>query len=367
MKKNYIVLYYFVQILISLALLEGISYFFLTHTTNPLYRARRILQVDSELGWRQQPNLSTSFEANSLWTDSLGFRINSSAHTIDINQAELITLGPSSAFGWGVSSEETYTQLAAEALKLPALNASEIGYSSLQGLRLYQQYFSYLPKAKAALIAYGVNDLDKFRFFAESFESDKDFFEKSPFQFSLLSRLAKFSSLTSLLSLGSQELSYHWDCRSLTHISQRSNIDQSMLALKELIMHLKENHITPFLINTPYYLAHRPSDFDRDLMLRNYRQAEAAANVGNCREALTYLQLAKAQEPERVAQDVQLFNIALRYFSEESHVSLIDAYQLLDTHNADKNFVDPVHPSAIGHQIISRQVIKSVLHSLNGN
>jgi hypothetical protein len=365
MKRRSQFFYYLLQILLSLILLEGISYFFLTHSANPLYRARRILQVDGQLGWRQQFQLNTTFESKPLWTDQRGFRINSPRDIVRPQDAELITLGPSSAFGWGVAGDETYTSLTAEAVKLRALNASEIGYSSLQGQRLYQQYFTELPRARVALIAYGINDLDRFRFFAESFENDSDFFARAPFHFPLLTRAAKLSALLSLVSLGSQELAYHWDCRPLALIQQRSGIDKSMDVLKELIAHLREQRITPVLINTPYHLRQKNSDFDRHLMSRDYSQAQLAARAGNCSEALASLQQAKAQEPERIAQDVQLFNIALRDFSEESRVSLIDAYRLLDTADADKNFVDPVHPSALGHRIISRQVIKSVLHSLN--
>ena len=104
-----------------------------------LARAHLVLEPDAELGWRQRPNLDTSFEGQELHTNSIGLRgrENYTPHP------KVLVLGPSSTFGWGVTELESYPgQLQAALARAGGasvvINAGEIGFSLVQGRRLYE-------------------------------------------------------------------------------------------------------------------------------------------------------------------------------------------------------------------------------------
>jgi hypothetical protein len=74
-------------------------------------------------------------------TDSNGFRTDdetSDDASGTPQVVEVLVLGPSSAFGWGVEYHETYAVVVARTAGQGLLNASQVGY--------------------------GINDIDRFRF-----------------------------------------------------------------------------------------------------------------------------------------------------------------------------------------------------------
>lgn len=356
--------FYLTQLLLCLLIFEAVAYFFLLGSGNALYRTRRILQTDPALGWRARPGLDTAFEKQPLITDSRGFRLWKIPPVGSASAApQLLTLGPSSAFGWGVRAEETYHELTAQTLHIPALNASQIGYSSVQGELLWKQL---QPDRKAqdglprfALLAYGINDLDKFRFYGANGERDKDFFRKSPVQLGVFDRSPSLNFLSLFLILA-DEFSYHVNCGALASVSQRVSIPDFIATMDRLAAGLNARGFRPILINTPYYLPPfppvRPGDINAE-----YTRVQELARQGHCAEALAHLQTAKQLEPERVRQDVLILNQELTRLAARRQLTLIDAYMALQDGSEPLNFVDPVHPSPRGHRIISRQILETVL------
>lgn len=148
-----------------------------------LSRITRILRRDPDLFWTQRPGLETVFAGVPLSLNSLGFR--GPEPEARKSGLRIAVLGASPALGWGAREEDTYAALLRKRLKaggkpVEIINASVIGYSSFQGLKLLRK--TVLPlKPDLVIITYGVNDPDKYRFLMDSGLSDKDVKPASPF------------------------------------------------------------------------------------------------------------------------------------------------------------------------------------------
>lgn len=339
------------QFLVCFLFLETFSYFFLKHSSNPLYRARRILTFHSELGWMQKGNLDTTFEGQSVYTDENGYRINADGK---INPT-LLTLGPSSAFGWGVSAEETYTSIVGEKAG-GYLNASGIGHSIYQGNKVWRTLSTENPKI--VLIAYGVNDLDKFRFFDIGSSPDREYFAEN-LRPGLLDSVN--FNITNVLSLAVNLASQQTSCEKLKQTSVRVPWDEYEEILRKILREMKLRLISPVVINTPYYLKNPRKEFKIETIEEAYAKASFLAREGKCKEALETLKVARSWEPENILYQVQLFNKKLAQLTAEEKVPLVDAFSLLK-HQPKKMFYDPVHPSAAGHKEIAGQILKTVFN-----
>lgn len=342
-----------IQLIICVVIVESGSYLFLKNTDNPSYRAKRILQSDDQLGWKLQANLNTKFEDKKVVSDDNGFRAESSIAT---SGNWILTLGPSSAFGWGVESEETYTNLFSQKLQMPAFNASQIGYSVAQGDRLFQQLLKGMEKPPQYLIiSYGVNDLDKFRFYTDNYLPDRVYFDRS-LNFPLLFKLAPYSNFINLLTLFADESRLKYNCQQLGSINQRVSPEDFMEYTDKIISEAERLSMKPIIINTPYYLKTKNPDYSLAKIQELYHAVEKTAQQGNCKEALELLAQAKSLEPDRVTEDVQTLNADLENYAAGKGLPYVNAYKLLNTDTIAQNYVDPIHPSAIGHKLIADEI-----------
>lgn len=351
-------IFWTVQLILVFGLVETICYFFLKMSHNPLYRARRVLEQNEIWGWQLKPELNTEFEDKKIYTDQFGFRQESLTDIPDLEKVELLTLGPSSAFGWGVRADDTYTAKIAKQLSLNYLNASQIGFSSWQGLLLWDYLLKdKLPNLKYVIISYGINDLDKFRFFDSEFSDDLHYFKLNDQNHKKLSG-GTSTSLAKTLNLLKNEAAIRFNCSALANINQRMSFSESKLALKAFISEFKRNGVKVIVVNTPYQRMPANEDFKYDLIGELYSSVQREASSGNCREALNWLIAAKSLEPWRIEYDVVTLSILQESLSKEEGVTYIDAHAEFENLEDQKDyFVDPVHPSALGHNLIANAVL----------
>ncbi len=353
------VLFYLAQLIVCGVILEIICYFFLLHSDNPLYRARKILVYDPIVGWMQERNLETTFEKKSVFTDGNGFRTEEDSSDDDVFKT--ITLGPSSAFGWGVNIEETYSALIAKHFNKKNLNASGIGHSILQGERVWhKKLIGKNLSLSHAFIAYGVNDLDKFRFFDSHPVDDKTYFMTTPEALDI-DKARYPGNLPIVLSLVWRQFQYQKKCDQLVTTVQRVSWNEYESALTSLIQEMKYKKIIPVIINTPFYLKNKNPKFSVELINDTYGKVSKLAQGGNCKEAHIQLKIAKELEPDNIQVKVLELNEHLKNFAEKNHILYIDAYKILAGNNEEDNFVDPVHPSVLGHKKIADELIKALL------
>ena len=361
------VLIFCIQAVISLGFLEIAAYFYLTKANNPLHRVSRIIRPDSDLGWRAKENLNTDFEGAALFTDRLGFRtpsaLDEKAPSLLLKHADrpgrsIIILGPSSAFGWGVDYSETYGHKVAEKIKADEYNLSQIGFSSLQGLKLWEQMPAYqIAPPTWAIISYGINDLDKFRFVGTPGGNDYSFFEKLPR--SVEKEFLNLNFMT-VFRLVINEAKMNYDCSSLKDISQRLGLNNSETLLRSLIKSVKKNGTKIILVNTPYRAPPHNSEYSKVKIEMLYSEVNRLADKTDCKGALDQLKNAKLLEAWRVAQDVLSFNLMLKKLATEEEVFYVDAWQTLAKQQDQAGvFVDPVHPGKLGHLLISNEIIST--------
>ena len=140
-----------------------------------------VVQQDRDLFWVLKPGLDADFRGKRVRVNTLGFRGPEIPSVKPPDTLRIVCMGGSPTFGWGVEDVGTYPRLLEHALAssktvashVQVINASVIGYSSLQGVRLFDQAIGVL-NADWVIISYLVNDPSRHRFFRSSPDPDKD-------------------------------------------------------------------------------------------------------------------------------------------------------------------------------------------------
>ncbi len=299
--------------------LEVLSSFWLAMNANSLDKTRKIVLPDEALGWRQAWNIDTEFIGKKFTTDQRGFR----KSVTNENAPKILFLGPSSTAGWGVSNDETYPSFMGKNYQV--LNAGQIGFSSFQGSRLYRNELAG-EQFDVVVIAYGINDVDMHRFYfqsaltdAQELEHPKDLskvkFQKYINYSSLLGVMQKLAA--KVLSLTGKGKISHAEMEKLIRVNE----NEFRKNLTDIIEEVRVTGAVPVLLSTAtHYKKHDDPEvtFQQNLVLG------------------------------RMSRYAQI----LREVAAEKKVSLAHPDMWL-TGERDELFVDPVHFSVKGNQLIA--------------
>lgn len=406
MKNNRIKRSFFIPLLLIsfwLLLFEYSSYLILKRWGDPLDKAYEVIEAHSQLGWKQKSSLNTLFYDEKLTTNADGFR-HTSPSTLKDHHYNIMTLGPSSAFGWGVSDNDTYSHLFSELIanfshkKTLSLNLSQIGHSSFQGYKLYEEQRIQNLKPQLLLISYGVNDIDKFRFFFSSPQDDiNELSTPKPKQTIRLLNTIHSSYFLRLVTRTVAQVSTKFSCKPLTSPPvERLSLQNSFKYLSKIIEKAQSKDVSVILVNTPFKLptpsenldkkwlnlnsmgleAKKSGDLDsaikyfKDSLDSNQNQTVAHYQLmtlyalqQECFSASKHLALARENEPSRIHGDLLAFNKELSYLSNKYKIKLLDAHTLLAQN--EQNFVDPIHPSKRGHNLIAKELFKLWVNNIN--
>ena len=106
---------------------------------------------DSQIGYISAPNCSTFFNyersqiAFHLFTDNRGFRVSSlGEQTPDI--VEIVTIGGSFPWGYGVENQNTFTAKLGKRLDVGVANLAYGGYGTVQALQTLKKHANLKPK-----------------------------------------------------------------------------------------------------------------------------------------------------------------------------------------------------------------------------
>ena len=314
-----------------------------------LDKTRAVLMIDPHVGWRQRPNLDTTFIGRELQTDDRGWRVSGD---VPVDAArEILVLGPSSTFGWGVDGRETY---AAQLQKLlpgtQVHNAGQIGFSSEQGMRLFSFPDVEALKPDFVIIAYGINDLDLHRFHFQSDLSDADAFSRlePSFTFSLMNAVGKSALLTAI-----QRAAGALKTPPVFVPSLRVPPAEFGENIKKLVRaaHAKGSEVV--LLTTSTNLPYMSDSGGLYSTKALYERARETFNAGDVDDALRYLEQARVSEPARIRNDIRFYNDALRTVAPDEGVPLLDLEKLFVGRDREALFVDPIHFSAEGNRLIA--------------
>ena len=119
-----------------------------------------VSHFDPELGYFTHPNLDLTFETQEfrtrIRTNSQGFRDDEES----LDNPEVLFVGDSFCFGWGVEQEETFENLFETQTGLKSLNMGVSGYGTIQQYLLFQRYAEILDvTGKTVVFSLFYNDL----------------------------------------------------------------------------------------------------------------------------------------------------------------------------------------------------------------
>lgn len=342
------------------------------HHGDALQRARLVLEPDARIGWHQRGDLSTSFEGHPLHTDEIGLRIaDDGSH---YTKSDILVLGPSSAFGWGVANGETWSAqvekiLSQEGAPVSVVNSSQIGFSLHQGIRLYDEQLSTrYPSARVIVIAFGVNDIDRFRFFGTDPTSDEDYFSTS--HDVALEALANHWAFTGIVLRAWQESRVFRQCGLTNSPHLRSEPETFKQLLRKFVLRLRAEGKRVVLVNSARHFPIQPNPLKARLAEDLYGESVSAAQSGACARSRALLQEANQNEPWRVLRDIDRINVAMNEVAKELDTPLADlASALNDPTGAGGNamgrlFVDPIHFSPEGHLLAAKVIATQIKQGL---
>jgi hypothetical protein len=140
------------------------------------YRPRPVFGVgDVRLGWKPSPHLDDRFYGSDfsmhIRTDADGYRLGKLG-PVDYSKQLVVLLGDSYAFGWGLSTDDTFASHLDALIDLETggtmrvVNLGVGGYGVLQSVDRLEEFFRVHPDARvqAVLVQHCVNDAsDNFR------------------------------------------------------------------------------------------------------------------------------------------------------------------------------------------------------------
>lgn len=361
-----------------------------------LEKTKHVLEADAHLGWKQRSNLSTTFLGLPLTTDERGWRTTNA--TPPQNEKVLLVAGPSSTFGWGVTSEDTYAAQLQTMLgdRARVYNAGEIGYSSEQGMRLLTEELLHELHPDVVVLAYGVNDIDRYRFYFHTNTSDREEFgvEKPAntitFTNSILSdprmvvlqRIATWvrSFATPVVPnfvysenpvprvrVTAQEFGENME--TLIARSRAAGAEVVVLTtevfLPTALAYPDTEELTRALV--PAEELYRSQQFSEaheafEALSQQYGSASEpfyylsaiSAADGDTQQAFRFLQRARERETNRIPAEVQRYNTALEHAAERHGVMVGNLAQWFGTTERKTLFVDPIHFSVEGNALVAK-------------
>ncbi len=314
--------------------LDSVPRWWINRSGDPLDKAGLVLRMDARWGWRQREYWRGTFLGLPLETNEIGLR-EKALDRVRAADRRVLILGPSSTFGWGVTEPVVYARLLERALarrtpgSVAVVNGGEIGYSAWQGARFYEESGLRQLKPQVLLVAYGANDVDRFRFFFGQGGSDDA--ALGPGRSPGIVALANALRRVPLLALASRHAA-RWACgRSFASAGARAAASAPLRVPPELF---------------------------RTALVRLVRQARGdGAAVVLATTASRYADLAVEgalrAETQRLARDLKRYNDLVRDVAKREGAAVADLEPLARRPDAASLFVDPIHFSPRGHAAVA--------------
>lgn len=311
---------------------------FIGYQENYLDSITKILNEDQFLIWKHKNDYRGNFQNKDLITNNLGFRgTNEHLESWLRSEKRVLVLGASPSFGWGVNEQDTYSALLEKKfqdvnMNFAVLNASQIGYSSNQGRKLFSKYINTLNPTHI-VISYILNDLDYYRFYDNRIFPDSKRTEENKYIISLRNIFSKSYSYKLLKrvldSIAVNKTDQPIDLSKNTKNPRvwRHEFIENYKAIINLAI---DHHITPIILIMPVNLDPNKNSGERH------------------------------KDADLVWQNSILYQQGLRNLCLKNKLNCLDIDYKFSQYD-DYLFVDPkkdpIHPNENGHRIIANQLI----------
>ncbi len=333
-----------------LFIIEGTSYLFYSPTR--LEQIQEILEPHPDRFWRGKPNYKGTFFGAKVQHNKFGLRAK------DKKDVDILVMGGSPSYGWGVAHDKTYSYLVGKKLGKTVINGSMVGYSSYQGKKLLKEVFDYFSP-KLVTISYVINDVDHYRFYRNQLQSDsnvpREFKESS---LGLIRSLYTLKVLQKLIAMDQESLPMPNKIR-VDIFEYRQN-------LIEMTQFIRSRNAKVLFVKFPVNLPDKLEDKEvlkllpkecniSKLPTREFYICSKKANLkpNNLRKLMAVSSSLKAKAYNKVMQDL----------GNELGVVVVDAASAF---NNSKEYLfidpklDPIHPNEKGHELLSKVIVDSL-------
>jgi len=301
--------------------LRGLLYFTL------LNQVTMVIESDEEYFWKQRSNLDLVFEGAAVKTDDQGRRIPTKINPDLQSNLRIYVMGASPSFGWGVEEESTYSGLLRLKLEgAKVVNASQIGYSSHQGLKLLKNNILVHDDPTHVILSYLINDLDYYRFYFDLNQPDH-LVESFP-----VSSIQRMLASTGFYQAAMMMVGQLRRGRELERHVPRVPVEQYEENLKQAIELLQQKDISVLLLSMPV-------NVQAETPLGKKGKSWRSSAVQRIQEAR--LDYYKVQKKLARIYDIPLIDVNQAFEAE-------DRYLFLDPER------DTIHPNELGHSIIAK-------------
>lgn len=314
-----------------------------------LDQIKEILEPHPKRFWRGKVNYKGRFFGAPVKHNHFGMRAKAE------KGADVLVLGGSPSYGWGIPFDKTYSKLLEANLPgKTVVNGSMVGYSSYQGKELLKEVFDHYSPS-VVTISYVINDVDHYRFFGHSPDSDKDA-PKDNLSSSVLMKLKTIKLLSSLISKMPEP--------NRTRVSERDYEDN----LLEMIKFIRGKSSKVVLIKFPVNLPDKIDDPEiKTLLPKNcslttmtsrelYKCLDGRLSDNDLRKLLAINSSLKAKR----------YNQVLESIGSREGIPVVDAVRAFSLEKdylfIDKK-LDPIHPNEKGHKIIA-DILSPVVEEL---
>jgi lysophospholipase L1-like esterase len=335
-----------------------------------------------------RPHLNTEFQGVKVVTNSLGFRNREFKAKKDRNSYRIIILGDSPAFGWGVDLENTYPYLLEKKLasdnskkKIEVINASQIGYTSYQGLILLQSYLlRYSPDL--ITVPYVLNDIDIYRFYRNEGLSDKELSASTSFLARLNNIIDKSRFVLVLKSLFREVVNLD-DRIAVSYLRRQYRLAKTRVSAEDYKSNLLKiidicnaNNIKIILLKMPINLSLPSlSDHEQKLLMDGYNLSDFYYDVAqnydkerDYHQARLYYNKAREYKILSCYANSKIYHSLVDEVSKERNTPMVDINAMFANTGAYQELfngpTDTIHPNSKGHKIIAealRNIIETVL------
>lgn len=322
--------------------------------------------------WRNRANYKANFFGEEIDTNNLGLRDKRKLP----KEIDVLVLGASPSFGWGVKQEFTYASLLEKELlknnkNAKVLNGSMIGYSSFQGSLLLEELLE-IYKPRFVTLSYVINDVDMFRFMENNYLEDKEVGSKNLISVLLLKFLRQFNSIKIMSNV------FATVQKKLEPMRPRVSLADYQNNLDKMVNMIRAAGATPVLVKFPVNITKTFSagKESRELLknfscrllddqslkewLHLYKCLKFKANPHELSLIENEIKKLSATISSR---NSLLYNDALENLAKIQNVILVDIASAFEKEK-QYLFLDPIedtiHPNMVGHRTMAREIYRKI-------